>query len=936
MSTPKVVMNKRSASPDGSTSKRPKLSPWPPLTETIKYHAAKDLCCRPDLVKNDAFRNHLRSLVARHEARGGGDILEYSVEYEYGRSGSGRGYAKTPSLQMMCKRVRRWLTDGIHSDLDIKNCEPSFTVAAGPELTPVLKEYCDNRDDTLKFLNEGIEFYSKEDEDCPDAKDGELCHAEDAKHLILIVMNGAAKWRDWVRSADGDAAGFIDRLHKEATSYWKIYPQADYPGLFEKYQPDKKIGNRSKYFCAVHFTIEAAALRICEAVAAAQGVAVRVRCFDGLMVDYREDYPDLMRAMEAGVKRELGVEITVVNKTDALKMTKEDRKLLKTRPKTPCKGDFADLKKQKAHEHKLWSARGADIPLGETCLRHLTETKVTELLRLIEASESDEGLIAVVAAAFGDRFKFNEGTECWYYTNEHNVWNQGKRMGYRLLSAIQADLKVAIQALWQKGGDKFDGKMSLLVTKATLARKQKELEDQARSHEAFLECDFASKLDRPEVVRDIFPFQDGYVELSGGALKLYTPDMGVSLTTGYPYPTSVDEGCLQKIRSFLKQVLPHARVRSFFIDELARCLQPGNQHHDILCAIGHTRNGKGTALRLVERAFGDLAGELQFENLAPAGGPEKPRSSITTIKNKRIVFVNEASNDDVKLDEQLLNQLSGGDAFSMRALHENMGRIQPQFTMVFSMNDPMKVSGSRATDALQERLKAVEFPVTFYDETDPRYDANDALIGIKNPNLDTEFSKPEMRNAMIVLLLNRFPGLPTPRVVPDEVRTKTAETRAAGDMVASAMNDLVYRTDKKFVIKAGKLICIGDGAVPVIPADEIAKALTEHLQNEHNHKMSMADARRAVERTTGRAYHKNYALLDGRAARVAGGTFNGVVGYLWKDGREKVAFGYTGTAMHDKAVKLRRVDIWMRDIYKVVEEASEGSFSGTRIADPEI
>lgn len=480
----------------------------------------------------------------------------------------------------------------------------------------------------------------------------------------------------------------------------------------------------------------------------------------------------------------------------------------------------------------------------------------------------------------------------------------GKKKGY----VLQSKIKAALQALWQVGED-LDEKMYQLVTRATSARKQKELEEQARSHRAFLEHDFVKKLDRPEVVANLFPFSDGFVDLMrGGTLRRYTPEMGVSLTTGYPYPTQISEEHLKTIISFFKDVLPVAATRSFFLDCLAQCLR----HHDILCCIGNTRNGKGVATKLIKNAFGDLAGELEYDNLASAGGPEKPRSSITTIQNKRIVFVNEAAKPGVKLDEAYLNQLSGGDAFSMRGLHENMRSVKPQFTMVFSLNDPMKVSGTRATDALQERVKGIKFPKTFYDKSDPRYNSEDPFIGVKDPTLEARFSK--MRDAMIGYLLDRFPKLPNPREIPDEVRGTTMEMRVAGDKIAGVLDSLVCPTSMKFAIDNRGNVTNGGDEEPIIVASDIADALVESLQSEHGDKISKADARREVERRFGAAYQKDYNLLGGRAGRRSGGTFNAVRGYLWKDDDFKVVvFPHTDTNGERK-----RKNIYMRDINKVL------------------
>lgn len=112
---------------------------------------------------------------------------------------------------------------------------------------------------------------------------------------MIAIANGA-NWRKKVQSfEDDEAVDFLDKLHEESKSYWKVHNN---PELLAKYKPDLIPANRITYFTEAHYALEANVIKICEQVASDHGVHVRVRCFDGLMVDFNSDYTDLMRAME--------------------------------------------------------------------------------------------------------------------------------------------------------------------------------------------------------------------------------------------------------------------------------------------------------------------------------------------------------------------------------------------------------------------------------------------------------------------------------------------------------------------------------------------------------------------------------------------------------------------------------------------------------------
>jgi putative DNA primase/helicase len=125
-----------------------------------------------------------------------------------------------------------------------------------------------------------------------------------------------------------------------------------------------------------------------------------------------------------------------------------------------------------------------------------------------------------------------------------------------------------------------------------------------------------------------------------------------------------------------------------------------------ICHGEQGNNGKSTILEAVSRLLGDHAMMSDFSVLsADKGGDSFARSNMADMRASRFVNVNEAKN--VRIDETLVKQLTGGDTIVARRLYHEAFRYVPQFKIWIRANDIPIIQGT--DNAIWRRMKLIPF-----------------------------------------------------------------------------------------------------------------------------------------------------------------------------------------------------------------------------------
>jgi P4 family phage/plasmid primase-like protien len=148
---------------------------------------------------------------------------------------------------------------------------------------------------------------------------------------------------------------------------------------------------------------------------------------------------------------------------------------------------------------------------------------------------------------------------------------------------------------------------------------------------------------------------------------------------------------------------------------MALCLT-GIALHLLIFFHGRGRNGKGVALRLLEKILGR---ELFAVSLRPEdieyhrGSEDRNKRLMGRLRGKRLAYNGETVSG--RLDWTLLKTLTGGDTLAGADLYKNTEGFAPSHTLILTTNDRPKLP---PTVAFKERLRFVPFNGDFSKSKD--------------------------------------------------------------------------------------------------------------------------------------------------------------------------------------------------------------------------
>ena len=128
-------------------------------------------------------------------------------------------------------------------------------------------------------------------------------------------------------------------------------------------------------------------------------------------------------------------------------------------------------------------------------------------------------------------------------------------------------------------------------------------------------------------------------------------------------------------------------------------------------------NGKSTFIETLMDIFGDYACATNTEMLAIQKNPGSIPNDLAQLKAMRFVTAQETA-DGMRLDEQKIKKITGGDKINARFLHQEFFNFTPQFRLWFSGNHKPVIRGT--DDAIWDRVVMIPFAVHIPEnERDP-------------------------------------------------------------------------------------------------------------------------------------------------------------------------------------------------------------------------
>ena len=201
-------------------------------------------------------------------------------------------------------------------------------------------------------------------------------------------------------------------------------------------------------------------------------------------------------------------------------------------------------------------------------------------------------------------------------------------------------------------------------------------------------------------------FRDGY------------PQDYITKTTGIPYVpnTALDAVKEKQITQFMEQIFPDPELRTYMWDHLASCLIGTNLNQTFNIYVGSGSNGKSLLTDLMKHTLGDYTGTVPItlvtEKRTGIGGvsPE-----LIQLKGVRYAVMQEPSKD-MRVNEGMMKQLTGGDPLQGRALYCDSETFDPQFKLVVCTNSLLDFNSN--DDGTWRRIRKCDFESKFMDPDD--------------------------------------------------------------------------------------------------------------------------------------------------------------------------------------------------------------------------
>jgi P4 family phage/plasmid primase-like protien len=223
---------------------------------------------------------------------------------------------------------------------------------------------------------------------------------------------------------------------------------------------------------------------------------------------------------------------------------------------------------------------------------------------------------------------------------------------------------------------------------------------------------------------NLFAFNNCVFDIEQNVIRKIEPTDYISITTGYDYDPDVDENIVDEVQNLLDSFFATDDVRKYVINCLTSMLY-GKPFQEFYIYTGEGRNGKSLLQAFIAKAFGNYTSKVNATTFTKASKSANETSEMYDAKGKRYIYCEEP-NDDDKLITSRMKEFSGNSTLKTRGLFSQPASFKPQFRINIACNDIPKLS--QTDDAIQRRLRIIDFPYKFMDTPDPSKPEEKQLI----------------------------------------------------------------------------------------------------------------------------------------------------------------------------------------------------------------
>jgi hypothetical protein len=609
------------------------------------------------------------------------------------RAGQSR-YHSPESMQSLWRVIKHTVAGELHHDIDMVNSQPTLFL-----------RFCDKQGipaNALRKYVENREDHLSELMDSMELDPDDIDSRDTVKGAFNKIMNlGKLPPRcpGWVRDIKAECIAIAGHLEDHRPDIWEAAEAA---------AKEKNSGNvRGKALARLYFELEWECLSAIIAELDARGFLTHERVpdgrvggimFDGIEVPRRgpgEFDKAVLREIEAAVLERTGWEIGLREKP------------MNTRPEgfpESLEGEDGQEQDEEGMYHDVLDMR--DTTLAE----HIANTSPD-----------------TIAA-----FTYCCNTKTWYQ-QENGAW-------YGAAEPISVRLAVYdyLKPYWEN----LDVKEAPTDAKLNSTVNALKMYKSVRNMANLLNSDW-----------DAIACTDQVYRFSTDAWEPLTPGHYVSLTTGYMRPEP-DEVIQEKIMATLAELWDTKEDLKYVLCVLAVALLGGNLEQEFYLWTGEGANGKTLLLELMMATLGDYMDSMDEATFTKPSRSQNDHTDLGRCNGWRIFSIDETA-EDAKLQMNIIKKLSGNSKVAARGAYATEPTLfRSSATGIMSCN---KKPGMTACNAAERRrMRVINFPMTFFFESDKNYDRANPRHKTRDNKLEALFNTPVYGAQMLLILINVY------------------------------------------------------------------------------------------------------------------------------------------------------------------------------------
>jgi len=437
----------------------------------------------------------------------------------------------------------------------------------------------------------------------------------------------------------------------------------------------------------------------------------------------------------------------------------------------------------------------------------------------------------------------------WYRFKNHR-WITDKGLGlrnkisedlYKFISEKQAVINIQLK---EYQGD--DERLELLKNKnkrmTEIKMRLKRTNDKnnimREAAEIFYDGEFVRNMDTNKY---LMCFDNGVVDFANKIFREGYPEDYITKTTRINYINYDDASSSNKyteikdqLNEFMNKLFPVADLNKYMWDHLSSCLIGANKNQTFNVYHGSGSNGKSILADLMSVTLGEYKGTVPITLVTDVRGKIGGTSDeVLKLKGVRYAVMQEPSKN-VKLNEGIMKELTGGDPLQARGLYSESEIFDPQFSLVVCTNNLFDIESN--DDGTWRRIRKCDFMSKFIDEGEV-YNDDTLYVYPKDKSLKDKF--PEFAPVFASLLVKR--AFETGGVVEDckTILNASDKYRNGQDHIKAFINEMIVRTNdpQNKIGKSGLNIAFkkwfeeSQGSRKVPKGDEIHEAMNKKFGN---------------------------------------------------------------------------------------------------------